>query len=182
MRQNMPDVNFSPVVVDGGNDTSLVPGDVKNGELPHLVSMRKNGSDLLNVGKGPPPHHGEPLSQAGFAVWVIRCEVVQPLSCDDVHRREDVTRPGWDKVLKSVFPARQPVQRVSCPAENGENSFPDRLFQPSRWADATRVAQNCRRNRRSFSTSMRMSGIFARFMARRSRPNPNANPVTVSGS
>jgi|GEM_PF-3976807 len=45
-----------------------------------------------------------------------------------------------------------------------------------------RTAQNCLRNRRSFSTSMRMSGILARFMARRSRPNPKAKPVTSSGS
>jgi hypothetical protein len=94
MRQNVPDVNFSPVVVDGGDDPGFVPGDVENCELSHLVSMRKNGSDLLNVGKVPPPHPGEPLSQAGLAVRVIRREVVQPLSCDDVHRREDVTRKG----------------------------------------------------------------------------------------
>jgi hypothetical protein len=37
------------------------------------------------------------LRQAGLAVRVIGCKVVQSLSGDDVHRREDVTRPcGWE--------------------------------------------------------------------------------------
>lgn len=55
--------------------------------LPHLVGMGKNGPDILNVGKVPPTHPAEPLRQAGLAVRVIRREVIQSLSCDDVHRR-----------------------------------------------------------------------------------------------
>ena len=47
-------------------------------------------TDGLNVGKCPAPHPGEPLRQTGLAVRVIGCKVVQSLSGDDVHRREDV--------------------------------------------------------------------------------------------
>ncbi len=50
---------------------------------------------------------------------------------------------------------------------------------------ATRAAAhdgNCPRKRRSFSRNSRISGTPCRSMAMRSRPMPNANPVTFSGS
>ena len=43
-------------------------------------------------------------------------------------------------------------------------------------------AVNRERKRRSFSVSIRMSETPVRFMARRSRPKPKANPLTFSGS
>jgi hypothetical protein len=34
MRQNVPDVNFPPVVVDGRDQAGLVSPDIENGEFP----------------------------------------------------------------------------------------------------------------------------------------------------
>lgn len=96
MCQYVPDVNFSPVVVDRGDDPGLVPRDVKHGEFPHFVGMGEDGSDFLNVAKPPPAHFPEPLHQAGFAVGVTFREVIQSLSCDDMHDPDAVMWPrGW---------------------------------------------------------------------------------------
>ena len=38
MRQDVPDVNFSPVVVDGRNQAGLVSPDIENGEFPPTLS------------------------------------------------------------------------------------------------------------------------------------------------
>ena len=94
MRQYVPDVNLSPVVVDRGYDPGLVPRDVENGEFPHFIGMGEDGSDFLNIEKPPPAHFPEPLCQAGFAVGVKFREVIQPLSCDDMHRPDAVMRPS----------------------------------------------------------------------------------------
>jgi hypothetical protein len=37
MRQDVPDVNFPPVVVDGRDQAGLVAPDIENGEFPDLV-------------------------------------------------------------------------------------------------------------------------------------------------
>lgn len=54
MRQDVPDVNFTPVVVDGGDQAGLVSPDIENGEFPDLVGMGKNRTDFLDAGKAPP--------------------------------------------------------------------------------------------------------------------------------
>lgn len=49
MRQNCPDVNLSPVEMDGGNQSRLVSADVENHKLPDKVGMRKGLSKLGKI-------------------------------------------------------------------------------------------------------------------------------------
>ena len=85
MRQDVPDVNFSPVVVDGRDQAGLVSPDIENSEFPDLVGMGKNRTDFLNAGKAPAAHLFEPVDQTGSAIRVQLGEVIQSLSSDDMH-------------------------------------------------------------------------------------------------
>jgi hypothetical protein len=85
MRQDVPDVNFPPAVVDGRDQTGLVAPDIENGEFPDLVGMRKNRTDFLDAGKAPAAHLFEPMDQTGSAIRVQLGKVIQSLSSDDMH-------------------------------------------------------------------------------------------------
>ena len=85
MRQDVPDVNFPPVVVDGRDQAGLVSPDIENGEFPDLVGMGKNRTDFLNAGKAPAAHLFEPVDQTGSAIGVQLGKVIQSLSSDDMH-------------------------------------------------------------------------------------------------
>lgn len=79
LRQNMANVNLSPVVVDGGNEAHFVPADVEHREFSHLVGMGKNLAKGLDVREPTPLHFKKPLRQSSAAIGMQSREVVQAL-------------------------------------------------------------------------------------------------------
>jgi len=62
MGEDMPYVNFFPVVVDRRDESRLVPTNVEDREFTNLVGVGKNRSHLLNIREIGVPHLIEPLS------------------------------------------------------------------------------------------------------------------------
>ena len=85
MRQDVPNVNLTPVVVDGCDEPGLVPANIENRELADFICMRKNRADLLNAGKTRNPHLLEPLDEARSAARVQPSELVKPFARDNMH-------------------------------------------------------------------------------------------------
>ena len=90
MRQDVPDVNLLPVIVDGRDESGLVPADIENSELADFVRMREHGADLLDIGKTSGLHLLEPLDKTRGAVRVQLGEFVEPFACDDVHCKPEI--------------------------------------------------------------------------------------------
>lgn len=86
MRQNMANVNLAPVVMDSGDEPSLVTADIENGELADLIRMGKHSAHLLDIGKARRLHLLEPLDKACRTVGVQLGELVEPLARYNVHR------------------------------------------------------------------------------------------------
>ena len=85
MGEDMPYVNFFPVVVDRRDESHLIPSNVENREFSNLVGVGKNRSHLLNIREIGVPHLIEPLNQAGCTIRVNFSEIVQSFTRNDVH-------------------------------------------------------------------------------------------------
>ena len=85
MRQDVPNVNLTPVVVDGCYEPGLVPANIENCELADFICMRKHRADLLNIGKTRNLYLLEPLDEARCAVRVQPSELVKPFARDNMH-------------------------------------------------------------------------------------------------
>ena len=85
MRQDMPNVNLTPVVVNGCYEPGLVPANIENSELADFICMRKHRADLLNIGKTRNLHLFKPLDEARCAIRVQPSELVKPFPRDNMH-------------------------------------------------------------------------------------------------
>ncbi len=87
MGENMPHVNFFPVVVDRCDESRLISSNVENRELPNLVGVGENRSPLLNNREICASHPLIPLKQARCTIRVDFSKIVQPFTRDDMHGR-----------------------------------------------------------------------------------------------
>ena len=90
MRQDVPDVNLTPVVVDGRDESGLVPANIENSELADFVRMREHGADLLDIGKTADLQLFKPLDKTRRAVRVQLGKLVEPFARDDVHCEPEI--------------------------------------------------------------------------------------------
>jgi len=114
MRQNMPDVNFPTVVVDGRNEPGFVAANVENGELSHLIRVRKDHTHFLNIGKAGPAHFLKPLHKTGRTIRVQFGEFIQPFASDDVHGRPTLPDVRRSLGSEAVAGKQQRAARTSC--------------------------------------------------------------------
>ena len=92
MSEDLEDENFSPVVVDGGDEPVVVSGDVENGDglaAGGLCGICV-GECFSNFGNGLPPRgpgHGVPRCERSGGVRVLVGVFCEPPAGDDVHDR-----------------------------------------------------------------------------------------------
>ena len=83
--QHVADINPVSIIVHCGNQSNFVAADVKHGEFPNLVSVRKGLAQLHKIRKTAFPHNRIPMREGRFGVGVFASELIQALPRNDVH-------------------------------------------------------------------------------------------------
>ena len=85
MRQDVPDIQLLPIIMNGCDQPEFVPPDVEDRKLIYLISRRKG---LPQVDEGRIvglTHNREPVLQRHSRVRMGLCEVVEALPRDNMH-------------------------------------------------------------------------------------------------
>jgi hypothetical protein len=85
MRHHVPDINLPPVIVDRGNQSVLVPGDVKHRQATNTIRTPEDSPQLSKCCKVRRCHDLVPSSKRRPRIRIPRPEPDQRWLGDDVH-------------------------------------------------------------------------------------------------
>ena len=85
MRQNMANIDLTPVEMNRGYQAIFVPTDVEYNQIVNIICDRKGRSEFGKFLKICCPHDFEPPDQPSLTVRVFFPEIFQCFTADDVH-------------------------------------------------------------------------------------------------
>ena len=100
MREDVPDVDDLPSVLDHRDEPVLVSADVEHRESAHSIGMRKVGADIGHMFPYGPLGHAVPIQQRLQRVLMCLAELGDRSFADDPHRL---------KVTKTVTAVQEEV-------------------------------------------------------------------------
>jgi hypothetical protein len=69
--QDVADIDFAPVEMDGANESVFVPANVKHNEISDFIRRGEGGTHGLKAREVVPLHDFEPSGKGIFAVGVL---------------------------------------------------------------------------------------------------------------
>lgn len=103
MRQDVPDVQLLPIVMNGSDQPELVSPDVEDRKLIDLISRRK-GPPQVDEGRIVGlTHNREPVLQRNSRVRVGLREVFEALSRGDMYKKEYLDMRYLSRVRDGMF-------------------------------------------------------------------------------
>ena len=75
--QHVANIDLVPVIGDGGDEPVFIAADMKDGEYANVISTRKGGAQVVEVGEDFFLHGGIPRAERILGVWVFRPELRQ---------------------------------------------------------------------------------------------------------
>jgi hypothetical protein len=103
VRQDVPDVQLLPIVMNGRDQPELVSPDVEDRKLIYLISRRK-GHPQFDEGRIVGlTHNHEPVLQRNSRVRMGLREVFEALSRDDMHKEEYLDMRYLSRVRMMYF-------------------------------------------------------------------------------
>jgi hypothetical protein len=86
MGQNMSNIYFAAIKVNGGDQPVFVAANIENNPMIQLISRRECGSQISKVVKLRSLHNLEPANQGRSAIGMFLPKLGQGFSSNDMHK------------------------------------------------------------------------------------------------
>lgn len=86
MGQHGPDIYFSSIVVNRGDQSNLVSSDIEHRKFTNLVRGWEDGAKLGGICEGAIFHIGVPTGQSRLGIRKFLGEFIEAFSSDDMHK------------------------------------------------------------------------------------------------